>query len=674
MAKFQVTQVGLLDLIDNIKKGSIRIPNFQRDFVWTPNQIKALLDSIRKGIPLGAIFTWDVPANYTSLFDQYLSSKDQLSGGWHILEDIDQDAPLWHVKHVAHSKISPKSAFSISNTSSFEGIIDGRQRSQSLLMTLGGVCFAHQQNKHAKVWYLDLNKYLNHDEIPFSYVKSKETIQGGAFDSLGKWIDKGYYPLWWADPASFTAQLTNSTHYTSGSLPTNLTIRLQTLSKWSSLLASCDIAKITISNNVDLSMVCEVFETLNEAGTKVSAFDIVHANLLGDSNGKVDLKDRLGGYSDENVNGHNPGLKAWTVQKNNWKNLSQGITLAYCLSLDIRSKFPSNKPSNVFNSVKGEAMIATPYEFYAELLDIDHTTGQDVAGYPFHNVMENICYDFHLVTRGNAGPANRWCPSPILFSLYLALRLQHHFRPTIYSLDSLNDAFRAYYWRAVGTSLYDQGYLTMVYSHGKNISKFLEANNSVYQSSINTWWDNYRNEIESFTTPARMPDKVDLINALKDPKVAGTTKKMLLQALFTFAPRDLQTGNPVYKLDSQYIELHHIFPRNWITNNISNPDLRKMKECVAVLVPMENSSNNQWRSMAPDVALQNWALSNSTLKSICESLAIPTSNQECLDCLQDSAMNSEQRFEVFITKRADYLADKIIELAKCDHISSFPSF
>ena len=45
-------------IVNKIVEGEIRIPAFQRDFVWEPKQIAFLLDSIYKEIPIGAIFLW----------------------------------------------------------------------------------------------------------------------------------------------------------------------------------------------------------------------------------------------------------------------------------------------------------------------------------------------------------------------------------------------------------------------------------------------------------------------------------------------------------------------------------------------------------------------------------------------------------------------------------------
>ena len=45
-------------LISDIKKGEIKIPQFQRDFVWNINKSSKLMDSIVKGYPIGTFIFW----------------------------------------------------------------------------------------------------------------------------------------------------------------------------------------------------------------------------------------------------------------------------------------------------------------------------------------------------------------------------------------------------------------------------------------------------------------------------------------------------------------------------------------------------------------------------------------------------------------------------------------
>jgi len=47
------------DLISEIQKGQIKIPKFQRNFVWSLDKTAKLLDSILKGYPIGTFILWE---------------------------------------------------------------------------------------------------------------------------------------------------------------------------------------------------------------------------------------------------------------------------------------------------------------------------------------------------------------------------------------------------------------------------------------------------------------------------------------------------------------------------------------------------------------------------------------------------------------------------------------
>jgi len=46
------------DLISEIQNGVIKIPKFQREFVWSIEKTAQLLDSILKGYPIGTFILW----------------------------------------------------------------------------------------------------------------------------------------------------------------------------------------------------------------------------------------------------------------------------------------------------------------------------------------------------------------------------------------------------------------------------------------------------------------------------------------------------------------------------------------------------------------------------------------------------------------------------------------
>ena len=46
-------------LVDRVAAGTIRVPRFQRPFVWKQSDVYALLDSVLRGFPIGSILVWD---------------------------------------------------------------------------------------------------------------------------------------------------------------------------------------------------------------------------------------------------------------------------------------------------------------------------------------------------------------------------------------------------------------------------------------------------------------------------------------------------------------------------------------------------------------------------------------------------------------------------------------
>ncbi|UNU26917.1 DUF262 domain-containing protein [Microcoleus vaginatus] len=46
------------DLINDVERGRIRIPSFQRGFVWEPSRVSYFIDSIYQGFPFGSLLLW----------------------------------------------------------------------------------------------------------------------------------------------------------------------------------------------------------------------------------------------------------------------------------------------------------------------------------------------------------------------------------------------------------------------------------------------------------------------------------------------------------------------------------------------------------------------------------------------------------------------------------------
>ena len=65
--KIRVEEHKLSELMNDMKQGRLRIPRFQREFVWERTRINALLDSMFAEYPIGTIFLWNAPPEYNYL-------------------------------------------------------------------------------------------------------------------------------------------------------------------------------------------------------------------------------------------------------------------------------------------------------------------------------------------------------------------------------------------------------------------------------------------------------------------------------------------------------------------------------------------------------------------------------------------------------------------------------
>jgi len=54
----QPTHSNYSNLINDIQNGKIKIPQFQREFVWSIQKSSALMDSVIKGYPVGTFIFW----------------------------------------------------------------------------------------------------------------------------------------------------------------------------------------------------------------------------------------------------------------------------------------------------------------------------------------------------------------------------------------------------------------------------------------------------------------------------------------------------------------------------------------------------------------------------------------------------------------------------------------
>ena len=50
-------ELSIRKIIEKTLSGEIRIPSFQRGFVWEPEKVAFFIDSLYKGYPIGSLFS-----------------------------------------------------------------------------------------------------------------------------------------------------------------------------------------------------------------------------------------------------------------------------------------------------------------------------------------------------------------------------------------------------------------------------------------------------------------------------------------------------------------------------------------------------------------------------------------------------------------------------------------
>lgn len=217
--RYNVYQIDISTLLHWIKDGNIGIHEMQRPFVWKPKQVRDLIDSLYRGYPIGFIVTWENP-----------------------------DAELKNGQKGQSKQI----------------IIDGQQRITALSAALEGNEVVNEKYLKERIiiafnpstgefatqnaaiikdlkWIPDISIFNNPDFSSWSYVPKNAKKLGISEDNLGKTID-----------------------------------RLKAI-------AQSQIGVINLDKNLPIDQVTDIFNRINQKGTKLSSADFAMSRLSADN-------------------------------------------------------------------------------------------------------------------------------------------------------------------------------------------------------------------------------------------------------------------------------------------------------------------------------------------------------------------------------------------------------
>lgn len=307
---------GITTYLENLRRGQYQIPTFQRELVWDRDRVKRLWDSIYKFYPLGSILVWRTETK--------LQNHREIGG------------------HPLHDEAAGQE---------FQYLLDGQQRTTSLLTSIYGGKIKGKENRDPRV-YVDLtaevvedledeswrNRFLFWDEI--------DDRDGQLLRNAGrkKRYDEG-----------LIVKLEDISHSY-----TDLERRLEVagrnyddpareqLRRFRQVLDNYKLSFIEL-RGIEVSEVCQIFERINQAGQPLSMFDIVVAKTFRpESNGNDGFY--LRGLFEEFRQGlENKGSRYANVD---------GMTLLQVCAILIRDSIPDAGVHNItdryLNAVRTE--------------------------------------------------------------------------------------------------------------------------------------------------------------------------------------------------------------------------------------------------------------------------------------------------------------------------------
>lgn len=149
MSGFQ-SPITIHQAIERINRNEFLLPAFQREFVWKPNQIEQLFDSLMQGYPISSMLFWKVKENTKADFRFYQFLK----------------------KYIEHYAIH-NDTISTNGVNDFHAVLDGQQRLTALYI---GLCGSYAYKEYRRSWdysewsfptrhlYLNISSEFKEDE------------------------------------------------------------------------------------------------------------------------------------------------------------------------------------------------------------------------------------------------------------------------------------------------------------------------------------------------------------------------------------------------------------------------------------------------------------------------------------------------------------------------------
>ena len=613
MSELRVESVQVPGLLAKLRNSEWMIPRFQRDFVWTPANVVQLILSIIDSRPIGMATLWE-QSGQTGLDLEPISIVDR-----------DPNTKSIVRKYFTNETINPTNRFAV---------LDGRQRCTAITMAFGGL--RPDTGYFPRYWgryYLNVDAddptkrivFLRESEIKRKgYDVDNSCIAAGLFPLASNIENEEILQQW----IRYLQEIRNPSNYPNGSLPENAELdrRNRILQKSFEGIVQTKLAVYVVPESYDLGDICEIFETLNTTGTKVSTVDLIHSWIYSDTATGTDQPIQVRDWLDELGDTH--GAVGWSSSADRPELVAQIITACYVALVEKPDqRFLPGRGTSKISSVKAGDLLATPTLHWQRAIENTET----LAGF-LGDFQTNIADGFFPHSAS---------PYPVSSAIYVALRWHKEFdHPSTHKwgFEEFNALYRAFFWRNALTNRYDQGFLTQL---GADIKRFTEIlDDRQNHSSINSWClasDEKLDDLIGKTIPTVKEIEQMVING----RPGGALQRAILLPMVGKTRRDIVDPNISleYPKSTTLIELHHIYPRDWCRNNQvgelavyldKNKSDVDYVNSIANIMPMSRESNKKWKAKNPGQFFLEQKTSYSHSKQILDSVFIDKRGLELL--------------------------------------------
>lgn len=606
----EVTRKPIGDILSLLEKYEWQMPKFQRDFIWNQNQIYELLKSIFNARPIGLITLWTQPQNRPYTEPEPIKWKGVAFGGL---------------------KESP---------AVIKLVLDGKQRLTTLAIAFGKLRPPDARYQFSGDWFINLDADIDSDNLIIYYKQAE--VQRKSLNQMSNCLAAALIPLHdYKVLNQYNQNINNPEFYPGRQIPEEkvLEARSKKLGYYYDIIKTFQIPIAELPDSVNLQQVCEIFNVLNTTGTKVSTFDLIHNLIFSDTDGDFNLRELFKKYQEEL-----PSLQ-YLLDFDRPEFFCQTVTGCYIsYPKDERKSRKRAADKEDVSSIKGGDLIDTPTSFYQEFSD-EIVRVDTYCSQLFSDILNG---EYKL----------KELPYPVSTVIYLALRwmrdyvIEEHER---FSITDLNKLYKAFFWRNVLSQRYDQGFLTLFSS---DLNKLTETLKTPYDpSDLANEYNKSLNELFTEDNPILPLEKVKEL--VMDGEVRGALKQALSIFLYSNTRNDIISKKHLNRATTDKnnkVELHHIFPGKWCSDNHAHHPIFEINEeivnSIANLVPMTAESNKKWQTRSPATAIQDFELTTADHQKIFNEAFIP---EEAYRLLHNPVPNPEEFWKI----RATFIAEKL---------------